>query len=128
MPRLTLSADPFFPHFKAKRHAVCVAVFFLASMLIFGSFEYAKAGFVERLSGIDALKNFESEQDSAQKALPGPDKTPLMAASQNGDIKAVKALLAKGSRVNAKDRAGNTALIFACFSGHLNGSGIPVFL
>lgn len=37
----------------------------------------------------------------------------LIEASNNGDIEAVKALLAKGSDVNAKDTEGRTALMHA---------------
>lgn len=125
MPRLILSADPHFLRYNAKRRAVYGAFFFLAFIILFGALDSAKAGFVERLSGVDALKRFESAQDTAQKIRPG-GRTPLMAASLGGDVKAVKALLVKRSRVNAKDGAGNTALILACFSGHENVAQILI--
>ena len=44
-------------------------------------------------------------------------KTPLMEASEKGDTKEVKALLANGADVNAKDNIGLTALMLAAREG-----------
>lgn len=44
----------------------------------------------------------------------------LWAAARKGDARAVEALLARGTDVNAKTRYGATALWFAAYKGHLN--------
>jgi ankyrin repeat protein len=43
----------------------------------------------------------------------------LLAAARKGDVDAVKALLAKGADVNAKNSYGATALSYAADKGHL---------
>ena len=40
-------------------------------------------------------------------------QTPLMEAAKKGDTEKVQALLAQGTDVNAEDKKGNTALMFA---------------
>lgn len=47
-----------------------------------------------------------------------PYTTGIILASGNGDTKTVKALLAQGVDVNAKDNDGFTALMFAAAEGH----------
>ena len=42
----------------------------------------------------------------------------LHSAAKRGDITAVNALLAKGAEVNAKDKDGRTALMYAAGNGH----------
>lgn len=44
--------------------------------------------------------------------------TPLMNASRSGSLPLVKLLLARGVRVNERDRDGRTALMVACAWGH----------
>jgi ankyrin repeat protein len=46
-------------------------------------------------------------------------RTALISASNNGHIDTVKALLAKGAEVNAKDEYGETALACAKRCGHI---------
>jgi len=43
----------------------------------------------------------------------------LISAAERGDTAVVKALLAKGVKVNARDIYGSTALILAAGNGHL---------
>lgn len=50
----------------------------------------------------------------------GPDEAALRNAAGNGDLGAVRSLLAKGAHVNAEDSLGNTALIDAAENGHLD--------
>src|SRR5437588_6754931 len=53
---------------------------------------------------------------AGEAAGPGED---LLAAAGKGDAAAVKALLAKGADVNARNAYGATALSFAADKGHL---------
>ncbi len=46
------------------------------------------------------------------------DRTPLMLAAVAGDVDKVKALLAAGAEVNAKDKDGETALMKAALTGN----------
>jgi len=48
------------------------------------------------------------------EVLQDPDETPLMQAADKGDLKTVQQLLATKPDVNARDQAGQTALIHAC--------------
>src|SRR5579884_212812 len=48
------------------------------------------------------------------ETLEDPDETPLMHATDAGDLKAVQQLLAAKPDVNARDQSGQTALIHAC--------------
>ena len=41
-------------------------------------------------------------------------ETPLMMASNSGNVEAVKILLKNGAKVNAQDYCGDSALIYAC--------------
>jgi serine/threonine-protein phosphatase 6 regulatory ankyrin repeat subunit B len=45
-------------------------------------------------------------------------RTPLIAASGEGHLRVVQALLANGAAVNAKTSDGATALILASYNGH----------
>jgi Ankyrin repeats (3 copies)/Ankyrin repeats (many copies) len=54
--------------------------------------------------------------------------TPLMRAVDNGDVNAVRRLLAEGANVNAKDRWGRTALIHACGHGCRNEALVTALL
>src|SRR5271157_341453 len=47
------------------------------------------------------------------------NRTALVKAVEDGDLKMVKSLIAKGANVNARDEDGNTALIYAAGEGHL---------
>ena len=51
-------------------------------------------------------------------ALPGGE-TPLMTASRTGKVEAVRALLAKGANVEAKESRGQTAIVWAAAEGNV---------
>jgi Ankyrin repeats (3 copies) len=52
------------------------------------------------------------------EVLEDPDETPLMQAADKGDLKTVQQILATKPDMNARDQAGQTALIHACRNPH----------
>ncbi|GEM_PF-2250543 len=60
-------------------------------------------------------QNLESNHYSIQK---GVFLTPLMRASYSGNVKRIHAVLARGERIDMKDRYGRTALQYAVLGGH----------
>lgn len=60
-------------------------------------------------------QNLESNHYSIQK---GVFLTPLMRASYSGNTKRIHTLLARGERIDMKDRYGRTALQYAVLGGH----------
>jgi ankyrin repeat protein len=76
------------------------------------------------LCSSDTEKSQTKTQTSAEQATrddPTNKKrcTPLMRASENGNLQAVRALLKNGADLNAKMIYGNTALMLAAKKGHL---------
>jgi ankyrin repeat protein len=57
-------------------------------------------------------------QPTNVKARDKKGETALMHAAENGDLAAVKSLIAAGADVNAKSKGGGTALMFAAYAGH----------
>jgi hypothetical protein len=67
---------------------------------------------------------------SGGETFEDPDRTPLMAAAADGDLKAVRQVLSAGAEanVNALDQAGQSALILACESQKANPDLVKALL
>lgn len=67
---------------------------------------------------------------SGGETLEDPDRTPLMRAVADGDLKTVQQILASGAdaNVNALDQAGQSALIVACQSQKANADVVKALL
>ncbi|MBV8050460.1 MAG: ankyrin repeat domain-containing protein [Acidobacteriaceae bacterium] len=62
------------------------------------------------------------------EVLEDPDETPLMQAADKGDLKTLQQLLAEKPDVNARDQAGQTALIHACQNPHASPELVKALL
>jgi hypothetical protein len=67
---------------------------------------------------------------SGGETLEDPDRTPLMRAAADGDLKSVQQILSAGTdaNVNALDQAGQSALILACQSRTANPEVVKALL
>ena len=70
--------------------------------------------------GVDNEIDKERERINSQLKMSGDDANCLMSAANSGNLQLVQLLLNNGAEIEAKDKAGRTAIFYSAENGHLS--------